>query len=308
VGGSGVQVETHQTAFHGGTCDDLESIGGQVIQDSVTPLLYAALGITKEPLLSEATGTGHRTTPSLLGFGLLEAVPDSVILSHADPNDANHDGIKGRAAILSDGTIGRFGRKAVAATIAAFQGDAFIYEMGITDPDEPEEQTIRGTPLPPGVDPAPDPEISQQDFDAATAFTEMLAPPPPARLAVFAAAGRREFAQIGCASCHLPSLSTGSSPIAAVSNTVVHAYTDLLLHDMGANLADICLGVATPSEFRTEPLMGLRFRDRFLHDGRAQTLTQAIRLHGGEGSSARDRFVALRERDRDALIRFLRTL
>ena len=308
VGGSGIQVETHQTAFHGGTCDDLEEIGGQVIQDSVTPALRAALGISKEPLLAEANGTGHRTTPSILGFGLLEAVPDSVILSHADPDDRDHDGVAGRAAVEPDGRVGRFGRKANAATLEAFQSGAFIYEMGITNPLEPDEQTIHGAPLPAGVDPTADPELSQAYLDATTVFTELLAPPSPARFNLLALEGRRTFGRIGCASCHIPSLPTGSTGGRAVRNKVVRAYSDLLLHDMGSALADICLGQATPSEFRTEPLMGLRFRSRFLHDGRAATIADAIRMHGGEGTGASNRFSSLSGRQRDELLRFLRSL
>ena len=86
------------------------------------------------------------------------------------------------------------------------------------------------------------------------------------------------------------------------------AYTDLLLHDMGPDLADICLGLATPSEFRTEPLMGLRLSGKFLHDGRATSIEEAIRLHGGEAAFARDRFAALPSGDRAALLAFLKGL
>jgi CxxC motif-containing protein (DUF1111 family) len=82
----------------------------------------------------------------------------------------------------------------------------------------------------------------------------------------------------------------------------------LLLHDMGAGLADICLGRATPSEFRTEPLWGLRFRFEFMHDGRAETIPSAIELHGGEATGARQRFDALSPDDRDVLLRFLGSL
>jgi len=88
----------------------------------------------------------------------------------------------------------------------------------------------------------------------------------------------------------------------------VAAYTDLLLHDMGPTLADICLGLATPSEFRTEPLMGLRFSEKFLHDGRAGTIEEAIRLHGGEAVASRDRFATLPPADREALLAFLKQL
>ena len=94
----------------------------------------------------------------------------------------------------------------------------------------------------------------------------------------------------------------------ALRNRTFAAYTDLLLHDMGAGLADICLGLASPADFRTEPLLDLRGAEHFLHDGRAATLEQAIELHGGEGSGARDRFEALSAADRAALVAFLKSL
>src|SRR5207249_20527 len=116
------------------------------------------------------------------------------------------------------------------------------------------------------------------------------------------------FSQIGCAACHVPTLRTGPSPIAALSNKQFAAYSDLLLHDMGPDLADICLGLATPAEFRTEPLIALRFATHFLHDGRATTLDQALAQHGGEAAGARDRFKALSPADSAALIMFLKSL
>jgi CxxC motif-containing protein (DUF1111 family) len=306
AGGGGLQVETHETAFVGGVCNDLEDIGGQVIQDSTTPALQA-LGILKEPDLSEATGTGHRTSPNLMGLGLLEAVPDQEILSREDPDDRNHDGISGRAGRTATGEVARFGRKAVAATLAEFMSGAFIYEMGITNADEPDEQTIHGDPLPAGADPTPDPEISASDFDATVAFVRYLAPPQSwgggTRFASFR--GRRLFQQVGCADCHTPALYTGRSADRALSNRVVYAYTDLLLHDMGPSLADICLGSALPSEFRTEPLMGIRFKAKFLHDGRAASIDEAIRLHDGEGAGARDRYATLSPLQRAVLVRFI---
>jgi CxxC motif-containing protein (DUF1111 family) len=307
VGGVGPQVETHQTAFAGGVCDDLEEIGGQVIQDSATPLLQAALGLSKEPTLGEATGTGHRTTPSVLGFGLLEAVPDAEILARADPDDRNHDGISGRAAVSPTGEVGRFGRKDNAATLDEFLSGAFIYEMGITNTDEPDEQTIRGAPLPDGVDPAPDPEITPEDFNAAVSFVRFLAPPTP-RFGFSDRQGRWLFARAGCAGCHVPALYTGRNAARVLSNRVVFAYTDLLLHDMGPDLADICLAQAEPSEFRTEPLMGLRFKSAYLHDGRAHSIDEAIQLHGGEATNSRSRYLALTPGQRATLVRFLSRL
>jgi len=307
AGGVGDEVEVHATVYQGGVCDDLSASGGPVIQDSVTPALHAALGIDKEPLPPEATGTAHRTTPALFGFGLLDAVPDSAILALADPDDRNGDGISGRPNRSADGRLGRFGRKAFVATLREFNSDAFVIEMGITTPTRPREEGIGGDPLPAGVDPTPDPEITQEDVDAADAFVRLLAPPPQA-LSVARTRGRRIFSSIGCVACHVPALQTGYNPVTALSNRVVPAYTDLLLHDMGPDLADICLGLAEPSEFRTEPLMGVRFKSVFLHDGRAPTIEAAIELHGGEAAAARDRFAQLSSQQSAALVRFLKGL
>jgi CxxC motif-containing protein (DUF1111 family) len=113
---------------------------------------------------------------------------------------------------------------------------------------------------------------------------------------------------VGCAACHIPTLRTGASPVPALAYRAFPAYTDLLLHDLGPALADICLGLAAPSEFRTEPLLDLRDAKQFLHDGRAATLEQAIELHGGEASRARDRFKALAPGERLALEAFLKAL
>ena len=304
----GEDVEIHATAFAGGVCSDLSGVGGPVIQKQVTAALAAALGITAEPVPAAATATAHRTTPDLFGFGLLDAVPDAEILALADPSDRNRDGISGRPNRTADGRIGRFGRKAQVARLRDFNTDAFVMEMGITDPGNRTEQTVGGHPLPAGVDPTPDPEITQAQFDAANAFVQLLAPPPHEPFGLAAQEGRVVFRRVGCASCHVPVLVTGPSPIAALRFKVFQPYTDLLLHNMGPDLADICLGQARPAEFRTEPLMGLRFATALLHDGRAHTITEAIQAHGGEATAARNRFNALRPGSRAALLDFLSKL
>ena len=306
----GEDVELHATAFHGGTtqCDDLAAVGGQVIQKQLTPAFSAYTGLTAEPIPAAATDSGHRTTPDLFGFGLLDAVPDAEILARADPLDRNGDGISGRPNRTADGRLGRFGRKAQAATLREFNADAFVMEMGVTNPLNQTEQTIGGLPLPPGIDPLPEPEVSLAQLDAVDAFVRFLAPPPRALLGLLGARGAFVFSRIGCASCHTPVLVTGPNPVRALRFKAVPAFTDLLLHDMGPDLADICLGQAQPAEFRTEPLMGLRFATTFLHDGRAATISQAIDLHGGEGLAARNRFVRLTAFERAALLKFLGSL
>ena len=312
VGGTGDEVERHAAAFHpeasGRACDELPAFGGPVFQDSVTPLLRAALGIDREPVPPAATAIAARTTPDVFGFGLLDAVPDSAILALADPEDRNGDGISGRPNRFFDGRLGRLGRKALVPTLREFNDGAFQIEQGITSPSVPVEGTVAGRPLPAGTDPAADPELQARALVVNDAFVRLLAPPAPLKQSREARQGRELFGRIGCAGCHVPALRTGDNPIAALKNKEVAAYTDLLLHDMGTELADICFGLATPSEFRTEPLMGLRLGTQFLHDGRAKTPEQAFDFHGGEGTRSRDLFRSLPAADRAALVAFLRTL
>ncbi len=311
VGATGEDVETHATAFHNGVCDDLAAQGGPVIQDSVTPALRA-LGFTKEPIPPAATGVGRRTTPLVLGFGLLDAVPDRELLALAQLERLSRDGIHGRPNRLPDGRIGRFGRKANVATLREFVAGAFVAEMGVTNPENTAEESIGGLPIPPGVEPTPQPELSQADLDATDAFMQLLAPPPPVTLTPTAELGIVVFFQTGCAGCHVPVLVTGPNPVRAVSNKAVLAFTDLLLHDMGPANADICRNGARPEDFRTEPLMGLHLKlaanTALLHDGRAATIADAIALHAGEATRARDRFLALSPRERAALLVFLQSL
>ncbi|MGH8622421.1 MAG: di-heme oxidoredictase family protein, partial [Burkholderiales bacterium] len=265
-------------------------------------------GIDAEPVPAEATGRAARTSPDVFGFGLLDAVTDSTILAHADPDDRNGDGISGRVNRFFDGRIGRFGRKALVPTLREFNAGAFQIEQGVTIAAIPSEGTVGGQPIPPGVDPLPEPELRQREVDLTDAFVRFLAPPAPKKLSGAAKDGQRLFGEIGCASCHIPALRTGNHPVKALSGKKVSAYTDLLLHDMGAERADICLVLATPSEFRTEPLMGLRLVERFLHDGAAATVEEAINLHGGEGAASRDRFKGLSDSQRAAVVAFLESL
>jgi CxxC motif-containing protein (DUF1111 family) len=311
-GGAGDEDERHAALFNPADtlrqCDELAALGGPVYQDSVTPLLRAALAIDREPLPPGVTVVAVRSTPDVLGFGLLDAVPDSAILALADPDDRNGDGISGRPNRFFDGRLGRFGRKALVPALREFNDGAYQIEQGITNPSVPAEGTVAGRPLPAGTDPAADPELPARDLAVTSVFVQLLAPPTPLKMSGTAREGRDLFERIGCAGCHIPTLRTGNSPIAALRDKEVAAFTDLLLHDMGPENADICFGLATPSEFRTEPLMGLRLSTRFMHDGLAATPDAAIARHGGEGSKARDLFQQLAPTEKAALLAFLKTL
>ncbi len=307
LGGYGDSVETHMSAYHGGpACSTLDSLGGPVVQQHTTPELLAALGILKEPDISGATGTGLRTTPLIFGLGLLDAVGDLTIRQLA--RIRYPDGVHGRAAVLPNRRVGRFGRKASVASLDEFNAGAFFNEMGITNILNPVEGTVAGTPLPAGVDLGLDPEIDAASLAAADAFVRFLAPVAPLPATPEIRRGRFLFYQVRCTSCHLPILTTGYNPIPALRYKSIAAYSDLLLHDMGAAEADICNGVATPSEFRTQPLMGMQFLDMFMHDGQSGTIDEAIQRHGGEGAAARARFQSLTPSDQAALVAFVGSL
>jgi len=304
-GGSGLQVGLRVSTFRGdGVCADLSAAGGPVIQLKVTPALHDALGIDREPVPAGAS-VAYRTTPPVWGTGLLDAVPDTEILALADPDDRDHDGVSGRPNWTAEGRLGRFGRKAQVGRLWDFVVQAYMMEMGITNEHFPVEQTIAGQPLPPGVDPDSGLEITEADGNDADWFERVLAPPEFAGSDELKAEGQAIFSRVGCAACHVPALRTRGHPIASMSNQVFFPYTDLLLHDMGPDLADICMGQALPEEFRTEPLWGLRYRSQFLHDGRAKTIAAAIDLHGGEASGARGRYFALSQQEQAILLRFL---
>jgi CxxC motif-containing protein (DUF1111 family) len=183
---------------------------------------------------------------------------------------ANEGQLGGRAHRLPDGRIGRFGRKATDATLAEFTQGAFATEMGIDVPSE----------------------LVANDLALTVDFVRFLG--LPTRLN---RPGGALFHLVGCDQCHTPSLS-GGPPL----------YTDLLLHDLGPNFQDMCRGHAKPTEFRTAPLIGLRFLQRFLHDGRAASVGQAVRLHGGQASPVIRRFEDLKPDEQALLIHFVKGL
>jgi len=206
LGGVGDEVEIHASRFVGlDSCDLLFHQGGSVIQLDATPLLQA-LGILKEQIPPDATSQARRSTPPLFGFGLVDGIPEATILSHEDLNDANGDGIAGRANHTIDGRVGRFGRKAAVAALFDFNAGAFPLEQGVTTPFSPVEETINGRPVPPETDPAPDPEISLEDIQKADTFVRFLAPPPPQYFndhhdRYLAKRGKELFVSLKCATC-----------------------------------------------------------------------------------------------------------
>lgn len=308
TGETAVRKATRHTAD--GTCDLLSEHGGLNLRLQATPAL-AAGDDARVPTPSVATHAARFTIPFVFGLGLVDAIPLASLEARADPEDADGDGVSGRLGRDVDGRPARFGRKADVATLEDFVDSALRLEMGLTTPRLPDEAGAGSIP-PVGadVDPTPEPEIDAGTFDDLTAFVRFLAPPAPADAEGDPSVqrGRELFEELGCAACHAPVLRTGSHPSAALRNRAVALYSDLLLHDMGPGLEGTCAPGASTTEYRTEPLMGLRYRDTYLHDGRSRRVRDAILLHGGEAEATRRRFSELDRLQQEALLGFLGTL
>jgi CxxC motif-containing protein (DUF1111 family) len=262
-----------------------------------------------------------RVAPVVFGLGLLEAVPAQLIQSKADPRDSDRDHISGRVNMVFDAVrrqsaVGRFGWKANTPNLIQQTAGAYNGDMGVTSDLFPTE-SCAGRLKEPGCNNPHAPEVDAETVTDVAFYTQTLAVPARRHLDdPNALRGETVFYAAGCDGCHTPTLRTGELPgIPEVSNQVIHPYTDLLIHDMGPGLADGRPDFqASGSEWRTPPLWGIGLvntvngHTRFLHDGRAYNLMEAVLWHGGEASAARDRVKRLAQRDRNALIAFLMSL
>lgn len=279
-----------------------------------------------------------RIPTPVFGAGLIEQIPDREILANIDRQAASKRalGIRGRGNVVlafqaisaqpnkngNDGTFGRFGWKAQNKSLMVFAGEAYNVEMGITNdlfPTERDEsEACQYAQHPNSVSDlaATTPQGATSSVEKFANFMRLLGPPVPSTDqpggAASIAAGRALFESIGCALCHVPTMRTGNSSVAALRSQKVNLFSDLLLHDMGTGLADgIAQGQASGREFRTAPLWGLGQRLFFLHDGRTSDLRQAIGAHQSEGSEANGvvgRFGRLADREQQDLLNFLRSL
>ena len=267
----------------------------------------------------EANVISRRVPIPLFGAGLIEAISDTTILALADPNDADGDGVSGRAALITDRAsgdvrVGRFGWKAQIATLLEFGGDAYRNEMGITNDLFPEELTFNLTDMQLRVcDPIPEPEdipelgTGRRGIDNFEAFMKFLAPLPRGPMTAQVTAGEEIFRSIGCSACHVPTLTTGPDLNPLFDQRPVPLFSDLLLHDIGTG-DGIREASGEPEEIRTPALWGLRLRRPLLHDGSAATVPEAVLRHANEADSAVARLSALSSGDAAALIAFLDSL
>lgn len=296
-----------------GVFDAMNNLGGSLVQNRAIGGRGVTHNFAPEIVPTAAGIVAQRRTTPLFGLGLVDATPDMTFIALAESQAARGDGIAGRVNMTDNiragaKTVGRFGWKAQVPTLLQFAGDALVNEMGITTPDFPNENCPQGNCAELAFNPAPGLNDSGATPVALNNFMLMLAAPARGPQTADTAAGERLFSSIGCTSCHVSSLTTGTSTIAALDHKTYHPYSDFLLHDMGSLGDGIEMASATGAEVRTQPLWGLRFVNRYLHDGRATTLEQAIAAHDGQGHASRDAFAALSAEDKAKLVAFLRSL
>jgi len=314
-----------------------QPIAGQFADGTPYTLRKPALATAslRDGALSPSTHISMRIPRPVFGLGFLEAIDDATIIANADPNDANGDGISGRPNMLVDPVsgaqvLGRFGWKAGTATLQEQAALAFVNDVGLTNPIFPQHRCgVAQTACLNAVNDAT-PELTATDLTHVESYLRGLSVPPRKNFDdPLAAQGQALFFGIGCVKCHVPNMVTSSSyAIAEMRNIAIQPFTDLLLHDMGPGLADdapIEEGTATGSEWRTCPLWGngtgasvmylsesaFTPNDNpdsqhvYLHDGRAQSITEAILWHGGEAASAQALFVKMPAADRAALLAYV---
>ncbi len=281
---------------------------------------YAFADLAFGPMHPEVL-VSPRIAPAVFGVGLLEAIPESGILAQADPEDADGDGISGRANMVwglrkGSAQLGRFGWKANVPTLEQQIAGAFHGDIGITSVLFADENCPVGQTECQSVPNGGTPEIGEERLGKVVFYNQTLAVPamrdvddPQVH------DGARLFLKAGCAACHTPSHTTGEHPVPALTGQAIFPYTDLLLHDMGEGLADRRPDfLADGQEWRTPPLWGIGLIEnvnnhtRLLHDGRARGIAEAILWHDGEGLAAREEFRKMSREEREALLRFLESL
>lgn len=311
--------------MEGDQFDHLLDLGGPQLQNR------AIKGYIAEEIPVEANAVTDLIAPAVTGLGLLASVPDEAILELVALQKA--EGIvSGEVNYVtppdfykpqpwnmpnSEGQfIGRFGKKSGALDLLHQTVGAYKQDMGITtdfDLEDPINYAVSNI----NTDPITDPEVTAATVQNVVFYLQTLKPPLPRNQEdPLIQSGKRLFEDIGCANCHLPTLQTENSHIDALSNKVFHPYTDLLLHDMGAQLDDGFVQVSElSSEWKTPPLWGLGLSAdsqggsvHLLHDGRAKSIEEAILLHGGESVFSKESFEQLDRSEKDIMLDFLKSL
>jgi CxxC motif-containing protein (DUF1111 family) len=313
AGGSNPRLVTLFGRMTNGVFDPLTARGGSVLQEHALGPEQGVSPFLPELVPAQATIVGQRRTTPLFGLGFIDATPEATFIALAAQQAAGNPATAGRVAFVTNfvagmPTVGKFGWKAQVPSLFQFAGDASLNEMGITSPEFPNENCANGNCNDLARNPAPGLNDTGDGVRQLTDFMLMLGAPSRGLITADVTAGEQVFQQLGCNQCHVANLTTGSHPIAALSNKTYSPYSDFLLHDMGALGDGIVQGEATGREFRTPPLWGLRAHGTFLHDGRANNLDDAITAHDGQARTSREAWQGLDAQARARLMAFLNSL
>lgn len=284
-----------------------------ILRKPVFSIINPYIPLPSEVLLSPRIGM------PVFGLGLLEAIPEETILANADAMDADGDSISGRPNYVWDPAnqkmaLGRFGWKANNPTVLVQSAGAYNQDMGVTNPLMPVECSFGQSNYDTS---SVSPEITRETLDEVTFYCLTLGVPAVRNITdPQVIEGRKIFERLECTSCHIPSFTTGNYPdIPQLSNQKIYPYSDLLLHDMGEDLADNRPDfTATGREWKTRPLWGIGLTQitsghtTFLHDGRANSITEAILWHGGEAQKSKEAFKKLSADEREAVLKFIQSL
>ncbi|RZI55067.1 MAG: c-type cytochrome, partial [Pseudomonas sp.] len=263
-----------------------------------------------------------RLAPPMHGMGLLDSISEATILENSDPLDMNKDGISGRpnyvfSHSLQRDEIGRFGWKANEPTLHDQDAAAFNGDMGLTTTLFPGENCGTDQSVCKDLPNGGEPEVTDKQLNLMVHYSKFVAVPARRNSELpDVIKGRELFIEANCQSCHRPTMTTrDDASHKLLSGQKIWPYTDLLIHDMGDELADNRPdGLANGSEWRTSPLWGIGLtaavngHEFYMHDGRARTLEEAILWHGGEAEASRETFKGMTAENRAALLEFLKSL
>ena len=292
--------------------DPLANLGGSLLQDRGIGKFNGVNFVGEKVPRGANVTTPRRTTP-LFGLSLVDATPSATFFSIASSQARNNKGIAGTPSIVTDPitgkqVLGKFGWKAQVPSLFVFSGDAYLNEMGITNPIFPNENCPRGNCALLAANPVPTLNDDGAGVEAFNDFMTLLAPPPRGPQSGLTDKGNDVARAIGCLDCHVQTLQTGRNAVRALDQVTYHPFSDFLLHDMGQLGDGITQNQATGKLMRTQPLWGLRTQALMLHDGSATTITDAILAHDGQAKDSRRQFERLGSFDRNALLAFLKSL
>ena len=321
VSGGSSQVAVQRTGRINGNGRFFEAPGGSIIQSRAT-----FPDIVEKVLDADEIRT-FRISPSVLGDGYVECVSDSTILAIQAAQPVDMQGTAPEVAVIEgDGTarLGRFGWKCQHASIISFAGDAYLNEIGITNPLFPDENTSSGVYVGYGTkyDPVPDPEDDGTDAEAFAFFLRSTTAPARAPITDIVKAGEKRFNQIGCVICHVASITTATAGTVinggayvvpnALGDKNFAPFSDFMLHDVGTGdgipIEPLPQFAGTVNQIRTAPLWGLQTRNRLMHDGLSFTYYDAIERHAGQAASVVTQFNLLTDKDKANIYAFLGSL